>query len=91
MVFQMQVVPGHVNDILWVFDRPRRLHHSLDRVLRTGRYRDDRAGRRRNHVRGRVGQLNGLSSEAEIMSMLETLVAGERGLFKPDTLTPMQR
>jgi cytochrome c oxidase subunit 2 len=22
MVFQMQVVPGHVNDILWVFDRP---------------------------------------------------------------------
>ena len=22
MVFQMQVLPGHVNDILWVFDRP---------------------------------------------------------------------
>ncbi len=22
MVFQMQVVPGHVNDILWQFDRP---------------------------------------------------------------------
>ena len=22
MLFQMQVVPGHVNDILWVFDRP---------------------------------------------------------------------
>ena len=22
MVFQMQVVPGHVNDVLWVFDRP---------------------------------------------------------------------
>jgi cytochrome c oxidase subunit II len=22
MVFQMQVVPGHKNDILWVFDRP---------------------------------------------------------------------
>ena len=25
------------------------------------------------------------------MSMLETLVAGERGLFKPATLTPMQK
>jgi len=22
MVFQMQVLPGHVNDVLWVFDRP---------------------------------------------------------------------
>jgi cytochrome c oxidase subunit 2 len=22
MVFQMQVVPGHVNDILWLFDKP---------------------------------------------------------------------
>jgi len=22
MLFQMQVLPGHVNDILWVFDRP---------------------------------------------------------------------
>lgn len=22
MVFQMQVLPGHVNDLLWVFDRP---------------------------------------------------------------------
>jgi cytochrome c oxidase subunit 2 len=22
MVFQMQVIPGHVNDILWQFDRP---------------------------------------------------------------------
>jgi cytochrome c oxidase subunit 2 len=22
MMFQMQVVPGHANDILWVFDKP---------------------------------------------------------------------
>jgi cytochrome c oxidase subunit 2 len=22
MVFQMQVVPGHINDILWQFDKP---------------------------------------------------------------------
>jgi cytochrome c oxidase subunit 2 len=22
MVFQMQVLPGHVNDLLWQFDRP---------------------------------------------------------------------
>jgi len=22
MAFQMQVIPGHINDILWQFDRP---------------------------------------------------------------------
>jgi hypothetical protein len=42
-------------------------------------------------VRERGSELNRLSSEAQIMSMLETLVAGERGLFKPATLTAMQK
>jgi cytochrome c oxidase subunit 1 len=42
-------------------------------------------------VREQAGQLNGLSSEAHTMSMIDTLVAGERGLFKPATLTPMQK
>jgi hypothetical protein len=22
MLFQMQIVPGHINDILWQFDKP---------------------------------------------------------------------
>ena len=30
MLFQMQVLPGYVNDILWRFEKARRVHHSVN-------------------------------------------------------------
>ena len=49
MVFQMQVVPGHPNDLLWTFEKQRHLQHPLHRVLRPEGRPDGRARRRRGH------------------------------------------
>jgi cytochrome c oxidase subunit 2 len=45
MVFQMQVMPGHMNDILWHFDRPGIYIYSFNRIFGS-RGRGDVAQRR---------------------------------------------
>ena len=51
MLFQMQVVPGHVNDILWQFDRPGVYTHPVHGIFGAGRGRHGGEGRRRGDLR----------------------------------------
>ena len=92
MVFQMQVVPGHRNDILWQFDRPGVYTIRSTEYSGPAGIGDGRKGRRRGVCDRSPPHDSTPSYDRGIhMSFSQTLSHGAQGLFRPDTLTPMQK